>query len=298
MHKNRHHKIIILIVVLIQLISIRAHAQYPTVRETIINLPTFDDRFLHYGYFVGLNSYDFKFSYHKEYYTEKFKDIELIPSMGFNVGLIGFGESTNISTSESRLLVLFQRDLIFPEHSIFTDESDRLREVKSTYIHIPLIVKLSAARINNFRPFVLVGISKDFNLSSNHKNIDDNFSNVFRTEPQNMNYEIGLGLDFYLFYFKFSPSIRGIFSMQNELIPDSVVDPLSSPWTGGITKWSVEDLQSTLLSNNPIFQGRKISPNNIADAMATLRLSTPAPLLWEGIVIRLSIFSNNASLMP
>ena len=42
-----------------------------------------------------------------------------------------------------------------------------------------------------------------------------------------MNYEIGLGLDFYLFYFKFSPSIRGIFSMQNELIPDSVVDPLA-----------------------------------------------------------------------
>ncbi|MEE3085905.1 MAG: porin family protein [Bacteroidota bacterium] len=237
MHKNRHHKIITLIVVLIQLISIRAHAQYPTVRETIINLPTFDDRFLHYGYFVGLNSYDFKFSYHKEYYTEKFKDIELIPSMGFNVGLIGdlrINKYINIRIEPG--LYYSKRDLIFPEHSIFTDESDRLREVKSTYIHIPLIVKLSAARINNFRPFVLVGISKDFNLSSNHKNIDDNFSNVFRTEPQNMNYEIGLGLDFYLFYFKFSPSIRGIFSMQNELIPDSVVDPLSSPWTGGITK--------------------------------------------------------------
>ena len=237
MHKNRHHKIIILIVVLIQFISIRANAQYPTVRETIINLPTFDDRFLHYGYFVGLNSYDFKFSYHKEYYAEKFKDIELNPSMGFNVGLIGdvrINKYINIRIEPG--LYYSKRDLIFPENSNFTDESDRLREVKSTYIHIPLIVKLSAARINNFRPFVLVGISKDFNLSSNHKNIDDNFSNVFRTEPQNMNYEIGLGLDFYLFYFKFSPSIRGIFSMQNELIPDNVIDPLSSPWTGGITK--------------------------------------------------------------
>mgnify|MGYP001228563450 FL=1 len=46
-----------------------------------------------------------------------------------------------------------------------------------------------------------------------------------------MNYELGFGFDFYLTYFKFSPSIRGIFSIENELIPDS--NP-TSPWTGNI----------------------------------------------------------------
>ena len=217
--------------------SITAYAQYPRIRETIINLPTFDDRFLHYGYFVGVNSYDFKFSYDKDYYTAKFKDIEVQPSTGFNVGLIGdmrVNKYINIRIEPG--LYYSKRNLIFHKHPLFTDESDRFREVKSTYIHLPLIFKFSATRINNFRPFVLGGISTDFNLSSNHKNIDDNFSNIFRTEPQNMNYEIGLGFDFYLFYFKFSPSIRGIFSMQNELIPDSVVDPADSPWTGGISK--------------------------------------------------------------
>ena len=55
-------------------------------------------------------------------------------------------------------------------------------------------------------------------------------------KDENINYEIGLGFDFYLFYFKFSPSIRGIFSMQNELIPDNVIPKSDSPWTGGITK--------------------------------------------------------------
>jgi hypothetical protein len=34
-------------------------------------------------------------------------------------------------------------------------------------------------------------------------------------------------------YFKFSPSIRGVFGMKNELIPDN--DP-NSPWTGNIDK--------------------------------------------------------------
>lgn len=237
MHKNRHHKILIRTAALLYLVSITAYAQYPRIRETIINLPTFDDRFLHYGYFVGVNSYDFKFSYDKDYYTAKFKDIEVQPSTGFNVGLIGdmrVNKYINIRIEPG--LYYSKRNLIFHKHPLFTDESDRFREVKSTYIHLPLMVKFSAARINNFRPFVLAGISTDFNLSSNHKNIDDNFSNVFRTEPQNMNYEIGLGFDFYLFYFKFSPSIRGIFSMQNELIPDSVVDPADSPWTGDISK--------------------------------------------------------------
>ena len=236
MHKNQHIKILFFTVAFFFLLSNYVIAQYPTVREKIINIPTFDDRLLHYGYFVGINSYDFKFSYEKDYYADKFKDVEVQSKSGFNVGLIGdlrVNKYINIRIEPG--LYYSKRDLIF-EHPILTDESDRLREVKSTYIHLPLIVKFSAERINNFRPFVLAGISKDFNLSSNHKNIDDNYSNVFRTEPQNINYEIGLGFDFYLFYFKFSPSIRGIFSMQNELIPDNVIPKSDSPWTGGITK--------------------------------------------------------------
>ena len=45
------------------------------------------------------------------------------------------------------------------------------------------------------------------------------------------NYELGFGIDFYTQYFKFSPSIRGIFALTNELVPDE--DP-NSPWTGNI----------------------------------------------------------------
>ena len=92
-------------------------------------------------------------------------------------------------------------------------------------------LKEIAKRINNFRPFILTGFSTDFNLSSNEKNSDDNASNVFRTTSQSFNYELGLGFEFYLYYFKFSPSFRGIFSFQNELISDNREN---SPWTGKI----------------------------------------------------------------
>ena len=207
--------------------------QYPTLRERVINLPNFDKKVMHYGYFLGTNQYDFKFEYVPEYYTTmNYKDIAVESKSGFNVGLIGdlrINEFFNLRLEPG--LYYSKRDLIYPEFSEFEKDGDRRREVKSTYIHLPLILKINVRRINNFRPFLLTGISTDFNLSSNAKNTDDNLSNVFRTVSQNLNYELGLGFDFYLVYFKFSPSIRGIFSFQNELMPDN--DP-NSPWTGKI----------------------------------------------------------------
>lgn len=209
-------------------------AQYPTLRERVINLPNFDKRPVHYGYFLGTNQYDFKFEYIPEYYTSlNYKDIAIESKAGFNVGLIGdlrINEFFNLRLEPG--LYYSQRDLIYPDFEEFQKDGDLKREVKSTLIHLPLMLKINVRRINNYRPFLLTGISTDFNLSSNAKNRDDNRSNVFRTTSNNLNYELGLGFDFYLVYFKFSPSIRGIFSLQNELLPDN--DP-NSPWTGKVT---------------------------------------------------------------
>lgn len=208
-------------------------AQYPTLKERLINLPNFDKKTIHYGYFLGVNQYDFKFEYVDSYYKKsQFKDIQTVINNGFTVGLIGdlrINDYLNLRFEPG--LFYNQRELIYPEFPEFSRASDQTREIKSTYIHLPLLLKISTQRINNFKPFLLAGFSTDFNLSSNYKNTDDNASGVFRTTPQNLNYELGVGFDFYLFYFKFSPSLRGLFSIENELIPDT--DP-NSPWTGKI----------------------------------------------------------------
>tara|TARA_X000001036_G_scaffold99408_1_gene92523 strand:- start:135 stop:881 length:747 start_codon:yes stop_codon:yes gene_type:complete len=221
-------------VVLFCLLANGLFAQYPNVKERIINLPNFDKRPVHYGYFLGINQYDFKFDYVDSYYKDMmYKDIAVIQKKGFNVGLIGdlrINDYFNVRFEPGLYYNL--RELVYPEYPEFIKESDRNREVKSTYIHLPIYIKINAKRINNFRPFLLAGFSSDFNLSSNSKNSDDNASNVFRTSAKNLNYELGLGFEFYLYYFKFSPSFRGIFSFQNELIPDEVGQ--ASPWTGNI----------------------------------------------------------------
>ena len=208
-------------------------SQYPFVREKIENLPNFDKKILHYGYFVGLNDYDFKFEYSSNYYTLlNLNDIEIEKSNGFNVGLIGdlrINDFFNLRFEPG--LYANQRKLIYPDQDGLNSENDKIREIKSTYIHLPLLIKFSSLRINNFKPYVVGGISSSLNLSSNEKNNDDNSNNIFRMKTNSLYYEVGFGIDFYLTYFKFSPSIRGIFSFKNELVNDN---DLNSPWTSNI----------------------------------------------------------------
>ena len=190
----------------------------------IRNLDNFDKQRWSWGYFLGFNSYDFKFDY-----KEEARDILVEKSLGFNVGLIGNLRINDYIDLRLEPGVMFaNRNLTFPEIP-----DDNFREVKSTYVHIPLLVKFSTKRLNNFKPFVVGGVSTSINLSSNEDNPDDNSVGEFRMNSTTYYYEVGFGVDFYLFFFKFTPSIRGIFAINDELKRD--VDP-NSPYTGNIDK--------------------------------------------------------------
>jgi len=188
-----------------------------------------DNNLLRWGYFLGFNNYDFNFDYNQD-----LTDIYVKGSTGFNVGLIGnLRINDYIDLRMEPGLYISSRELIYSQ-SYFngTATSSNLnREVKSTYVHLPLLVKFSTKRINNFKPFVVGGFSTALNLSSNENNPDDNSNGQFRTTKNTLFYELGFGIDFYLYNFKFTPSIRGAFSINDELVPDT--DP-NSPWTSNI----------------------------------------------------------------
>jgi len=208
------------------------HGQGFFNKERLANLENFDKRRLSWGYFLGFNSYDFKIDYNEDLGDHN-TDIAVTGSAGFNVGLLGdlrINQYLNLRLEPG--LYFAQRDLVFPN---FEEKKDYFREVKSTYIHIPLLLKVSTKRLNNIKPFVVGGVSTSINLSSNQKNPDDNKQGKFRMTNGTQYYELGFGIDFYLYYFKFTPSIRGVFALSNELTPDK--DP-NSPWTSNIDKLS------------------------------------------------------------
>ena len=193
-------------------------------RDPITNLENFQKKRVYYGFYLGFNSYDFKIDYKSET-----RDILVNKTTGFNVGIIGdlkLQEYINLRFEPG--LYYTKRDLNYPN---FSNSNDALREVNSTYIHFPLLLKLSSLRTGNIRPYALGGLSATLNLSSNSKLVDDNSQQRFRVKSWTTNYELGFGIDLFSEYFIFSPSIRGVFGINDELIRDN--DP-ESRWTGNI----------------------------------------------------------------
>jgi len=196
-------------------------------RDRVENLPNFDKYKIHYGFYLGLNQNDFKLNYKASTYSNAL--IKVNPTIGFNVGLIAdLRLHKNINLRFEPGLSSNSKTITFLH---INAEKDSIREIGSTYLHIPLVLKFSTDKMDNVKPYVLAGISYDYNFSSNERNSDDNASGEFRMKTHNFMYEIGLGIDLYLSFFKFSPSIRGVFALNNELKYDT---DLNSKWTSPI----------------------------------------------------------------
>jgi len=213
-------------------------------RDRVEYLPTFDQKKIHYGFYLGLNQNDFKISYTANPNVEG-TTIDVEPTAGFNVGLIvDLRLHNNLNLRFEPGLMTNTKKLTFNNTDITNPLNDDVREVNSTYLHLPLIFKFSADRYKNIRPYILGGGSFNYNFSSNEKG-DDNFSGQFRTKTNSFMYEVGVGIDIYLYYFKFSPSIRGIFALPSEIKYD---DPSNgtSPWTSPINYMATRGVFLTL----------------------------------------------------
>jgi len=203
-------------------------------RRNVDNLPTFDDPKIHYGFYLGINQNDFKVNYRPSNFPNTI--VKIKPTLGFNVGLIAdFRVHKNVNLRFEPGLISNSKTIYFNNSPPLNTERDSIREIGSTYLHLPLVFKFSSDRWNNVRPYVLAGVSYDHNFSSNQENSDDNFSGEFRMKTSNFMYELGVGVDIYLSFFKFSPSIRGVFAMNRELIDDN---NSNSPWTSPINIFS------------------------------------------------------------
>lgn len=219
-------KIVFLVLVLLS-ITTKGHAQFSKgmfSKDPIINLENWQKQKLYFGFYLGFNSFDFKIDY-----KTVGPDIQTKKTTGFNLGLVAdlkLQEYINLRFEPG--LYYTKRDLHYPN---FATENDAIREVNSTYIHFPLLLKFSSLRTGNVRPYILGGASATLNLSSNAKSLDDNLEQRFRVKSWTTNYELGLGIDLFSEYFIFSPSIRGVFGINDELIRDK--DP-NSPWTSNI----------------------------------------------------------------
>ena len=225
-------------------------------KERIEYLPNFDKRTLHFGYYLGLNSINYKFEY-KDPYTyspippeNKELSVALDNAYGFNIGfVVDLRLHNNINLRlepglmSNSAAFSFLNANVGPENPGYGGTTKPERKITGTYLHIPLLFKFSTNRLNNIRPYIIGGASYDYNFSSNQDNGLDNYDTQFRTTTHNFMYEVGLGMEFYFYFFKFSPSIRGVFAINDQLVRDFKPE---SPWTAPIDSFRLRGVYLNL----------------------------------------------------
>lgn len=191
------------------------------------NLKTEDKKRLRFGYYLGLNSVGAKVTYLASALPtppDEFPFRLLVkPKPSFDVGLLAdvrINEFVNIR---------FHPGVAFVEREMTFQFKDKTSEdpsiIKSNYVRFPLGIKLNTRRIRNTRPFLMGSMSYNINITSEETNSEDNESGTFRMKRNMYAWEFAIGTDIYFPYFKFTPSIHGLFALNNEIVPDE--DPSS-----------------------------------------------------------------------
>ena len=199
----------VLTYILLLLLPLLAVAQERKVQ----NKPYIDYRRLHYGFFVGLHAQDMEFV-NNGYVTENgecwYADIAQY-NPGFSVGVLAdLRLGTYLSLRALPTMHFGQNSIVFREQN--SGEISR-QQVKTTYISLPLHLKCSAERFNNYRPYITAGVSPMLNLTVKKQK-------QLLLKKFDFMVEVGAGCDFYLPYFKLIPELKFAFSLLDVLEKD------------------------------------------------------------------------------
>ena len=180
-------------------------------KQKIQNRPYIDLRPFHYGFSLGLHQQSIimpNSGYVDPETGQQWWVSNSNFSPGFTVGLIGEWRINQY------LGLRLQPTMHFAsKHIVFREQTTGLtdyQDMKSTYIVMPVGLKIAAPRHNNYRPYVITGVNAMYDLTTKDQ------ANI-ATKPISLNLEIGLGCDYYLPFFKFCPELKFCFGLTNVL---------------------------------------------------------------------------------
>ena len=188
-------------------------------KEKIYKLPNLDHQKWHFGYSLGLNTFDFMIRPSDDFLINRPSDsiyaVEIKRYIGLNINMIANLRLLNY------LDIRFLPGLNFGQRTIdykFMKKGNFAKQtmlIESTFIDLPIYFKYKAERINNWRPFLIGGGNIRYDLSS-QKKINPEEMPKIRLKPFDVYYELGMGVDFFLEYFMFGIELKaswGLFNM-------------------------------------------------------------------------------------
>ena len=233
-------------------------------RRTADNLLLFDERNLHFGFYLGLNTMDYRMSHYDNVYDNpifqnpanqwirqnaemggyyqktNFRAEVNPPAPGFTVGgVANFRLERDFDLRFTPGISLGNRNLVYSipiSPSVIgqiegMDEQSYL-SIPSAYVDIPIGIRYKGFRHYNLRPFIYLGGAYRRNLEN--KRVSEKVIHVGR---DGFYAEVAMGLDSYLQYFRFSGEIKFSYGLNNIIRHDT--DPLKAfaiPYYGYILK--------------------------------------------------------------
>lgn len=214
-----------------------AHAQD---NDMILNRPYADTKLLHFGFSVGMNFQNLAITNNgfitdddEEWYAD-------IPahSPGFSVNVLAdlrLAEHFNLRVSPGlyfgNKVVRYLNHRGNPEW-IEQSHYKQSQNIKSTYIVVPVDVKMSAKRYHNMRPYFTGGVMYAHDLAKDH-------SEQLKLKNADLMLTVGMGCDFYMPFFKLCPEIKFCFGLKNLLDrnrPDLEDNPDMMRFTESVNK--------------------------------------------------------------
>jgi hypothetical protein len=193
-------------------------------KRKVQNKPYIDLRPFHFGISMGLNLQDAEMSNVGPQLLEDGTMRTITCDVdnwnpGFSVGVLGdFRLSDNFNVRISPTMHFGSKHLVFRDFNDLNDAGhprETTQDLKNSYLAIPLDLKFSAPRFNNYRPYVVAGFSPMINLAGK----DQDYVRLKRFDAM---VNVGLGCDFYLPYFKLIPELKFCYGLTNALDKDHV----------------------------------------------------------------------------
>ncbi len=196
-------------------------------------LTTFDDKLVHFGFTLGINTLDFAVvnynpigenldfvpqnwsgdQFQVDYSSFIRSDVaSLVP--GFTVGIVSslrLGQDFNLRFLPG--MSFGERKLTYniPIQDANSYEDLDTYSIKSTFLDFPLLLKYKARRINNDRPYIIAGSAYRIDISRTAQ------KDLIKLKSNGFYAEVGAGWDHYYPFFRFSVEAKFSFGLTDQL---------------------------------------------------------------------------------
>lgn len=187
--------------------------------------PLYDLQPFHMGFYIAPGVADFKIVRAENYFAnDTVKHIGVKPIPGFEIGfLMDFRIGDHFNFRILPGIGFVQRNMVYT----FSDKTYEI-ETESINGNLPILLKYKSVRYKNTRFYVVGGATFTRDFASEEDAQRAPLKPLVPLKANRMQYEFGVGFDFYFDLFKFSPEIRLSRGITNALSPDEYV------WTSAL----------------------------------------------------------------